>query len=210
MSRFRAWTYGTGLTAMALGATLAGCTADANGGGGGPPYASGGYGGAGSAPASSGGGVQLVEVDSNQTLAQTQPDGQSVGGQGVGVFTQYQEGGHWTVWWTCDTAITGLSCDFAVDVSVASGAITNVASQLTEAGASPVQSSPNEVSATTVTTSAIDSITFDTAPGATITLDAKLSGNEDGAFLFFVQDGKVNGGYQGTVSDPLMLEPSSP
>ena len=134
-------------------------------------------------------------------------------GQGVGVFTQYKTGGQWTVWWTCDTNVTSLSCNFQIDVTVASGAsgaITNVVNQLTEQGALLSQPTPNEVSATTTTTTAVDGIVFNTTPGAVITLDAKVGGSEDGSFLFFVQDGQVNGGYQGTLSDPLMLEPSSP
>jgi hypothetical protein len=43
--------------------------------------------------------------------------------------------------------------------------------------------------------------------GATITVT--LSGIANGSLLFFVQDGKVNGGYTGMISDPLMLVPSS-
>ena len=41
-------------------------------------------------------------------------------------------------------------------------------------------------------------------------LDAKLDGVGDPAYLFFVQDGSVNGGYSGMLTDPLMLEPSTP
>ena len=43
-----------------------------------------------------------------------------------------------------------------------------------------------------------------------ITLNAELSGMEAGQYLFFVQDGQINGNYAGTLTDPLMLEPSSP
>ncbi len=32
----------------------------------------------------------------------------------------------------------------------------------------------------------------------------------DGSFLFFVQDGVVNGNYTGTITDPLMLEGKTP
>jgi hypothetical protein len=153
--------------------------------------------------ATSSGGVQLADVDSNQTL-QAQP------GQGVGVFTEYKTGGHWHVWWTCDTNVTGLTCHFQVDVSVASGSVSNAGNQLTDPGDQITQPSSNEVSATTVTTTATDGITFDTTPGAIITLDAKIDGSDNGAFLFFVQEGQVNGGYQGVLDDPLMLEPSTP
>jgi hypothetical protein len=205
MSAFRTWAYAAGASATALGLLLVGCTASSSGSGLGSADTAG-YGGPGSAGApsgGSGGGVQLVDVDPNQTLT-AQP------GQGVGVFTQYQSGGHWTVWWTCDTNVTSLPCNFQIDVTVASGTITNVVNQLTEQGALLSQPSSNEVSATTTTTTAVDGIVFDTTPGAVITLDAKVGGTDDGSFLFFVQDGQVNGGYQGTLSDPLMLEPSSP
>jgi hypothetical protein len=203
MSAFRTWACGVGLVAAAFGALLGGCTANAQNGSGGVSYGGGGGGGSGTSTSGFGGGVQLVDVDTGQTLT-AQP------GQGVGVFTEYQAGGHWNVWWTCDTVMTGLSCNFQISVSVSSAPVTNLASQLSESGAQPVQVSPNEVSATTTTTNATDGITFDTAPGAIVTLGAKLDGNEDGSFLFFVQDGKVNGGYQGALADPLMIEPSSP
>jgi hypothetical protein len=73
-----------------------------------------------------------------------------------------------------------------------------------------ISPSSSSITVTSTTRSGIDSVTFDTAPGASITLDAQINGTENGQLLFFVQDGKVNGGYQGTISDPLMLEPSSP
>jgi hypothetical protein len=41
----------------------------------------------------------LVDVDPNQTLS-------AAPGQGAGVFIEYKTGGHWHVWWTCDTALT--------------------------------------------------------------------------------------------------------
>ncbi len=58
--------------------------------------------------------------------------------------------------------------------------------------------------------STIDEATFDTAPGATIELTTKLSGELNGAIVFFVQDGQVNGGYTGTLSDPLDFVGSTP
>jgi len=191
-----------GFLAIALAALIAGCSSSA--GGESSPGVDTAYGG-GAPSGSSGGGVQLVDVDTDQTLTVPQQ-----AGKGVGVFTQYESGGHWTVSWTCDTTLTNLSCNFQIGVTVASGAITNPASNFTGQADQLAQPSAGAVSATTVTTTTADAITFDTAPGAVITLDAKLDGNESGAFLFFVQDGQVNGGYQGTLDDPLMLEPSSP
>jgi hypothetical protein len=145
----------------------------------------------------------LVDVDPNQTLT-AQP------GQGVGVFTEYVTGGHWHVWWTCDTTVTGLGCQFDIYVSVASGSIANLTSEAFEPSDQLSQTSAQQVHATTTTTTGVDGIRFDTTAGAIITLDARVDGQDNGAFLFFVQDGKVNGGYPNTVSDPLMFEPTTP
>ena len=47
-------------------------------------------------------------------------------------------------------------------------------------------------------------------PGGRILLDATVGGLHDGSYLFFVQDGKVNGGYAGALSNPIYLEPKKP
>jgi hypothetical protein len=215
MSAFSTWTQGR-MVAMTLAAAglAVGCVAgdSTSGGGSAPPYIGG---GASSSGGSSGGstgtaGSQplLVDVDPNRTMT-------AAPGQGVGVFTEYQTGGHWHVWWTCDTSKTDLGCSFEVSVSVASGTIANVAGQSLQTSDRLAQPTSQQVEATTTTTTGIDGVTFDTPLDASgdqpvITLDVKLNGQEDGSFLFFVQDGKINGGYQGTVTDPLMLEPSTP
>ncbi|HLK35717.1 MAG TPA: hypothetical protein VKU41_03120 [Polyangiaceae bacterium] len=193
------------------GLVLAGASAIAMvacGGGDGPP--SGSYGGAGPAPYASGassGGMppQLVDVDTNQTLSQP-------GGQGVGVYVEYRAGGHWHVWWTCDTSLTGLSCGFQIGIST-SAAIANLASQAFETGDQLSQGAMSQVTATTTTTTGVDGVTFDTPPGGTVTLDAQVDGQRQiggKSFIFFVENGQPNGGYTGPVADPLMLEPTSP
>jgi hypothetical protein len=150
----------------------------------------------------------LVDVDPNRTMTATP-------GDGVGVFTEYQSGGHWHVWWTCDTNKTSLSCNFDVSVSVTQGTIANVAGEVGR-GDTLAQASSTELRALTTTTTEVSGITFDTAmpDGPTslpvITLDAKMDGVEDPTFLFFVQDGQVNGSFAGSLTDPLMLEPSAP
>jgi hypothetical protein len=176
----------------------------------------------------------LAKVDPNATMVQTP-------GQGVGVFTQYvptsdaSPGGHWYVWWTCDTSLSNQNCPFAITVSVASGAIQNAVPQNflagdtlstgagveagtagssvdggVEGGSVEAGTASSSITADTTTTTTVQGIHFDTAPGAVITLSAALGGEYSGSFLFFVQDGKVNGGYTGTVSDPLELQSSVP
>ncbi|MBX3261762.1 MAG: hypothetical protein KIS78_06580 [Labilithrix sp.] len=144
----------------------------------------------------------LVEVDADQTM-------NAVGGEGVGVFIEYARGGHWHVWWTCDTTETGQSCDFSVSATAASGNVTNL--DLTElAGGYATSPNPSRVEASSTTTTEVHGVRFDTNPGAVITVDAAVGGLKDGAFLFFVQDGKVNGGFTGKLTNPLQLQGNAP
>ena len=153
----------------------------------------------------------LVDVDPNQTM-------NAAPGEGVGVFIEYKTGGHWNVWWTCDTNNTGLNCAFDNVVTVSTGTITNLTGEQLEASDAVTQDSPQKVEALTTTTTGVDGITFDTpfSSGQTpiITVQAQLSGVYSGQYFFFVQDGQINGGYTANpdhmLTDPLMLEPSSP
>ena len=198
-------TIGLGVAGAAL---VLGCVAQDQ-----PPYGSGGVGGgsgsSGGTGSSSGGPStqpMLVDVDPNQTMNATP-------GQGVGVFVEYKSGGHWHVWWTCDTSKTGQSCSFDNTVTVATGSITNVNGASGQPGSS-VTAPSQSTEALTTTTTGIDGMTFDTplSVGQTpiITLEVKLDGVENGQYLFFVQRGQINGGFQGMLTDPLMLEPSIP
>jgi len=160
-------------------------------------------------PSSSGGGAAgpvqpvLVTVDTGKTM-NADP------GDGVGVFVEYGAGGHWNVWWTCDTTKTGQSCTFDVHVRAQSGALANVqAAQLVD-GDTAVAPSPQEVQAHTTTTSSLTGVAFDSDPGAVIVIDARIGGVADPAYFFFVQDGQVNGGFQGKLTNPLMFQGSTP
>ncbi len=207
---------GCATSALALGCVV---TNDPSGGGG---YGggSGGSSGGGSGSSSGGGSTQpmLVDVDPDQTMNATP-------GDGVGVFVEYKTGGHWHVWWTCDTNKTGLSCSFDNLVTASTGDIENLVGQALESSDTLTQSGKGQVEALTTTTTGVDGMTFDTpfSSGTTpiITLTMKLNGIESAQFgcqngggncnvLFFVQDGQIDGNYQGSLTDPLMLEPKLP
>ncbi len=217
----RKGTQGLGLVALGAALAMTACVYESDpapspsyGSGGGGAYAGG---GGGSTTTSPGDTSQpsatpiLVQVDPDKTLTATP-------GGGVGVFVEYRIGGHWHVWWTCDTSTTNLSCAFDVKVSVAQGAITNVANQGLAAADSVATPTAQAFEATTTTTTSIEGVTFDTTPGGVITLEAAVGGqyflttpqNTEAAFIFFSQDGQVNGGYEGLLTNPLELEGSSP
>jgi hypothetical protein len=207
-----AWSVvGTLGASVAMAAFAAGCIVDSgsSGGSGGGAFA-GGSSSSGGSGSSSGGSVQpmLVDVDPNQTMNASP-------GDGVGVFVEYQTGGHWIVWWTCDTNKTGESCAFDNVLSVSKGTIANIGSMTPGVAPTGVtQNAPGAIEAQTNTTTGIDGVTFDTPLTAgevpVVTLDAKVNGQENPAWLFFVQDGKINGGTTDMLTDPLMFEPSTP
>ncbi len=141
-----------------------------------------------------------VVVDTDQTMT-------AAGGDGVGVFVEYQKGGHWHMWWTCDTNTSGYDCAF--DINVTSSSISNPVTEQFASSDSLVPSA-GSLRISTDTTTTAPGVTFDTSAGDTIQIDVTMSGIRDGKFFFFVQDGVVNGGYSGQLTDPLIFEPSTP
>src|SRR5215472_7303151 len=114
-----AWVLAGG--SVVCGALLLACTAESrtySSSGSGPAPFEGNSGSGGPAAATSNQPL-LVDVDTNRTMT-AQP------GDGVGVFTEYAAGGHWHIFWTCDTNRTNFDCLFNVGISTA-GAITNPA-----------------------------------------------------------------------------------
>lgn len=137
----------------------------------------------------------------------------------TGVFTEYKAGGEWRIWWACDARSTGPACSYRIDVTGDGTAFTYINGQLSDGGT--LQNCDTEVVGqycyltyeiivTSSVTIETNQITFFTTPGATIALDAQLDGTETGTKLFFMQDGELNGGYRGVITDPVMLVPSTP
>lgn len=187
-------------------------------------FVSGGAGGGGGTTRGTGGAASTGKSSGSKTpsaspmLVRVDPDVtmNASPGQGVGVFAEYDRGGHWHLWWTCDTNVTGESCPFDVKVTVARGGITNAASEQfasTDTLVTPTTPAAGEagaVEAKTQTTTGSPGMLFDTAPGATITVSATVGGLYSGAFLFWVQGGKIDDGFRGTLTDPLQLVGASP
>jgi len=143
-----------------------------------------------------------VVVDANQTM-------NAQGGQGVGVFVQYATGGHWHVFWACDTTLSGLPCDYQIKITGTS--IANAKSSQFEQTDALDSATTDQLVATTHVTTGIDSVDFDAQPGADMKIDLTMSGLRSGEFFFFVQNGQVNGNFPSDkLTDPLVFEPSTP
>ncbi len=155
-----------------------------------------------SAPAPTSPSPMLVEVDTDETMT-ADP------GDGVGLFIEYGAGGHWHLWWTCDTARTGQTCDFNVSATASAGSISEVDSSALPGGyvTTPMAS---RVEARIRTGNEVHGLRFTTSPGAVITLQAAVGAIQDGSFLFFVQNGQVNGGFTGRLTNPLQVQGTTP
>ena len=135
-------------------------------------------------------------------------------GQGVGIFTEYFTGGKWHVWWTCDTSLSNQTCEVALSATVTSGTVDSVdASELQ--GGFVTTPNPSRVEARATTSTQVHGITFTTKPGAVVTLEATVGGlregpGPNGSFFFFVQDGKINGGFSGRLTNPLQVQGKTP
>ncbi len=145
----------------------------------------------------------LVEVDTGKTM--TAP-----GGDGVGVFVEYGAGGKWHVSWTCDTNKTNLSCAFGIKIAALSGQISNVAIDNAATSDLISQSDPATITATTTTTTNTVGVNFAADPGGTVEITAQIGGVSDASYFFFVQNGQVNGGYTGQLTNPLRFEGKTP
>lgn len=143
-----------------------------------------------------------VLVDTDKTMT-------AIGGQGVGVFVEYRSGGDWHVWWTCDTQKSSRSCNFAVTIgATGDGFVTT-----TDGAPSHdigVTGGTDSTVFRTATTTQVHDVTFSTTPGASVLMGATIDGTASPEYFFFVQDGKVNGGFRGTLTNPVYFQPKSP
>jgi len=147
--------------------------------------------------------VTQATVDTGPTLTVSP-------GTGAGVFVEYQAGGHWHVWWTCDTNLSGLPCTFHVDVIAQSGTIGNVAGDRLEANDSLVTPNPTEVTLDTSTSTGVDGVFFDTDPGAAINVLQVIGDAQDGTYFYWSQGGQILGGGDVDAADPMSFVGSSP
>jgi hypothetical protein len=149
-----------------------------------------------------------VVVDTGKIMSP--PSSQGFGGQGIGVFVQYTAGGHWHVFWACDTTLSSAPCNFDLVMSVTDSSIQSAQSNQFS-GNDTMTSSPSQIVASTYTTTQVDAVDFDTTPGAKMMVDASIAGlPRDGSIFFFVEDNQVRGSYPGPLTDPLVFEPSTP
>ncbi len=136
-------------------------------------------------------------------------------GEGVGIFVEYAEGGHWHVWMTCDSLLfknpdgSVPSCAFDAFLTVVddSGKISNAKGEKLEDKDAVAVSGDGTVHLFTETSTDVDGMTFDTAPGAVVELEAYLDGTPDPRFIYWFGDQVL---HTGSPTDPVDFRPSAP
>jgi hypothetical protein len=144
--------------------------------------------------------IALYGIDADQGMAQTP-------GQGAGAFIEYQSGGEWYVYLTCDSNRPGgVPCDWDIQVDLLGGWW----SDLTAAELEPNDYLANEVWGPWLvaeTTGDVDGFYFAAEPGATVSFDVLLDGQDGNGYVFWVSGGAVN---PGAATNPVDLQPNQP
>ncbi len=144
--------------------------------------------------------IPAVSVDPNATMT-TYP------GEGVGLYVEYEEGGHWYVYTTCDTAISGASCAFDVIVTPELGAsLSSVEGMELEANDAIKLYDDGSIGLVTDTAYGMNGVAFDADPGALVEIDMLLDGVPQPALVYYVDRGVLTAGVPG---NPVGFIPSS-
>jgi hypothetical protein len=144
--------------------------------------------------------IDDVTVDTGATMA-TSP------GEGVGLFIEYAGDGHWDVYTTCDTDISGAACSFDVIITPDSRTVSNIEGYDLYASDSVSLLSDGSIQLVADTDYGMNGVSFDADPGATIQVDMLLDGVEQPRFVYAVSDGALVSGVR---TNPAAFTPATP
>lgn len=131
-------------------------------------------------------------------------------GEGAGVFVEYQAGGTWRIWTTCDTQITSTACHYQLSLQSEIGAVFSAPNEFTTGMSSDrlVASSGKSISATMTTTTETSALEVRMEPpGASLQLQATLDGSSDSRIIFWIGPDAL---HSGAPSNPVIFEPTTP
>jgi hypothetical protein len=128
-------------------------------------------------------------------------------GEGVGLFVEYEPGGLWRLFMTCDTDISGFGCEWDVVVTPSEGAIDAITAERLEFEDFLDFWGDQAARIVTLTAFDVDGALFEAPAGASLSVDALLDGSFAHRYIYWVGDGALHSGSPGS---PLELEPSEP
>jgi hypothetical protein len=117
-------------------------------------------------------------------------------------------GGYWTLYTTCDTAVSGTSCNFDILLSAdARVVLDNVQGADLDPSDAITLGTDGSINLVTDTTYGMNGLTFDADPGAVIEADVLLDGVPQPQFVFVVSDGRL---LSGVPTNPVDFAPAAP
>jgi hypothetical protein len=128
-------------------------------------------------------------------------------GEGTGVFVEYKAGGHWHVWTSCDTALTGYGCAYDVTAQVSGGSVSNLLGEDLESQDFSGSQCADTAYMSVNTGSNLDGILFDAPAGASVRVTAALGGALYRDLIYWISGGAP---HNDANSNPLDLTPSAP
>lgn len=128
-------------------------------------------------------------------------------GEGAGVFIEYETGGTWHLFASCDTKVSNTQCEWDVVATVAAGEqIDSFSGDDLETNDAiiPIDEGIRLIATTGLD---LDGFYFDAPPGSTVRFDVFLDGGPVPRFVNWVGGGALN---RGAPTNPIDLEPSAP
>lgn len=139
-------------------------------------------------------------IDADETV------GASLPGRGTGLFVEYESGGTWRIWVSCDTELSSYVCRW--DVIVASGGdaeLSGVAEEDLEGGDWLDEYGARGLRLVADTDYDFDGFQFQAEASAPLQIDVELDGGWGHAFAYWVGDGELR---EGAESNPFELVPN--
>jgi hypothetical protein len=144
--------------------------------------------------------IPQSRIDSDAELAGRDP------GRSVGVFIEYQSGGHFHIDLSCDTLLTGYGCSWFVLAEPGKGTPFGITLHDLESS-DGFEVLERSVALWTYTNDDLDGISFRTMPGAALRLSVRLDEIPESRYVYWVGDGAV---HTGAPTTPFDLVPSEP
>lgn len=128
--------------------------------------------------------------------------------EGVGVFVEYEAGGRWHVYASCDTNVSRHDCLFDVVVhSLGTNGILSASGDGLEDDDSVSLFGVDGVQMVSYTDYDFDGFYVDTDPGAKLSIDVMLDDGCGAEWVYWIDQGGV---HEGAPSTPFDLTPSTP
>jgi hypothetical protein len=129
-------------------------------------------------------------------------------GKSVGVYVEDTGNGHWNVFTTCDTSVSGATCSFDLNVTPEAGsAFSGIAPENLASPDAMTVLEGGTVQMTTGTRYLENGLSFHTEPGAFIEINVLLDGRPQTGLVHWVSGGVVQ---DGVPSNPVDFVPAAP